>query len=157
MKANEAPVVVEEVFDVPVEVAWKAITVIEEMRNWYFDNIPAFEARAGFETQFMVVNEGREFPHKWKMTEVLPMQRISYEWRFDGYPGTGLVTFELTGLGSATTLKLTNIVLDDFPDDVPEFERESCLGGWQYFIGQAFLITPEMSCTCSIKKQLDKP
>ncbi len=25
----------------------------------------------------------------------------------------------------------------DFPDDVPEFERESCLGGRQYFIGQA--------------------
>ncbi len=50
------------------------------------------------------------------------------------------MTFELTEQGRATTLKLTNTVLQDFPDNVPEFERESCLAGWQYFIGQSLKV-----------------
>ena len=137
MKVNEAPVIVEEIFAASAQSVWNAITVVDEMRAWYFDNIPGFEARVGFETQFMVTNEGREFPHLWKVIEVAPLKKISYEWRFGNYPGRGLVTFELTEQGGSTTLKVTNIVLDNFPDDVPEFERESCLGGWRYFIGQS--------------------
>ena len=137
MKIDEAPVIVEETFDVSAQAVWNAITVVEEMCKWYFDNIPSFEARTGFETGFMVTNEDREFPHLWKVTEVVPLEKISYEWRFEGYPGVGLVTFELAEKEEATTLKLTNTVCEDFPDDVPEFKRESCLGGWQYFIGQS--------------------
>jgi uncharacterized protein YndB with AHSA1/START domain len=34
MKASEAPVVVEESFDVSLDAVWKAITEIEEMRKW---------------------------------------------------------------------------------------------------------------------------
>jgi uncharacterized protein YndB with AHSA1/START domain len=67
----------------------------------------------------------------------VPQQKISYYWQFEGYPGLGLVTFELTGQSDTTTLKLTNAVLEDFPDDIPEFRRESCVGGWEYFIGQS--------------------
>ena len=137
MKVNEAPVIVEEVFDASVQSVWNAIAIVDEMRAWYFDNIPAFEARVGFETQFMVTSEGREFPHLWKVTEVVPLKKISYDWRFGNYPGRALVTFELTEQGGSTTLKLTNTVLEDFPGDVPEFKRESCLAGWQYFIGQS--------------------
>jgi len=137
MKVNEAPVIVEETFNAPLQSVWNAITVAGEMRAWYFDNIPAFEARVGFETEFMVSNEGREFPHQWLVTEVVPLKKISYDWRFGNWPGRGLVTFELSSQGGSTKLKVTNAVLEDFPDDVPEFKRESCLGGWQYFIGQS--------------------
>jgi uncharacterized protein YndB with AHSA1/START domain len=137
MKTSEAPVIVEETYAAPVQPVWNAITDPGEMRAWYFDNIPAFEARVGFETQFLVVNEDREFPHLWRVTEVVPQQKISYYWQFEGYPGLGLVTFELTGQSDTTTLKLTNAVLEDFPDDIPEFRRESCVGGWEYFIGQS--------------------
>ncbi len=42
--------------------------------------------------------------------------------------------------GSATTLKLTNTVLQNFPDNVTEFERESCLAGWQFFIGESLRV-----------------
>lgn len=65
------------------------------------------------------------------------MEKTSYDWRFEGYPGVGLVSFELMEHGGSTTLKLTNAVLEDFPEDVAEFERGSCLAGWQYFIGQS--------------------
>jgi hypothetical protein len=31
---------------------------------------------------------------------------------------------------------LTNIITEDYPSDVPEFKRESCIGGWNYFLGE---------------------
>ena len=42
------------------------------MRQWYFENIPAFKAEVGFETQFEIHNQGRIFPHRWKVTKVVP-------------------------------------------------------------------------------------
>jgi hypothetical protein len=46
------------------------------------------------------------------------------------------VTFELFKEGDGTRLRLTHIVLKDFPDDIPEFKRESGLAGWRYFLGE---------------------
>lgn len=136
MRIDEAPVIVEETFSASVETVWKAITEIDRMRLWYFDNIPAFEAEVGFEAAFTVTNEGRNFPHRWKVTEAVPMEKIAYDWQYENYPGDALVTFELFKADNRTRLKLTNTVLEDFPDDIPEFKRESCLAGWQYFIGE---------------------
>ena len=50
------------------------------------------------------------------------------------YPGEGLVSFELIENELGSLLTLTNKWIDDLPQDIPEFSRESCLGGWQYFI-----------------------
>ena len=36
--------------------------------------------------------------------------------------------------GDSTLLRLTHQMPEDLPDDVPEFTRESCQGGWEYFI-----------------------
>ncbi len=44
------------------------------MRKWYFENIPAFKPEVGFETQFNVQSEERNFLHKWKVTEVQPSE-----------------------------------------------------------------------------------
>ncbi len=100
-----------------------------------FDNIPDFKAQVGFSTSFNVSSGEREFSHTWEVTEVVPGGKITYDWTFGNYPGRGATTFELSSRDGQTTLTLTNTVAEDFPDGVPEFERESCLGGWQYFIG----------------------
>ena len=134
MKINEEQVVVEEIFNASINRVWKSITVNDEMIQWYFENIPSFEAEVGFETQFNVENEGRVFPHLWKVTEVEPNKKITYTWKFDGYPGDSFVEFELFEQGSKTRLKVSVTVLEDFSDDIPEFRRESCVGGWEYFI-----------------------
>ncbi len=146
MRTDEDPIIVEQRYGASVEAVWQAVTEIDRMVQWYFDNIPAFEPEAGFETQFNVHHEGRDFPHRWKVTEVVPMEKIAYDWRYDNYPGVGVVTFELFGEAGGTTLRLTHTVLEDFSDDIPEFRRESCLGGWRYFIGErlkAYLETNE--------------
>jgi uncharacterized protein YndB with AHSA1/START domain len=72
----------------------------------------------------------------WKVTEVVPQRKISYIWKFRGCPGESSSTFDLFDVGRATRLRVTVIVHQDFPDDIPEFERESCLGGWRYFLNE---------------------
>jgi len=125
---------VEQTFNATIEAVWNAITQIDLMRQWYFDNIPAFTAEVGFETQFNVHSQGRDFLHMWRVTEVVPLQMIAYTWKFANYPGDALVVFELSKQDRLTRLKLTCIVHEDFPEDIPEFTTESCIGGWEYFI-----------------------
>ena len=47
-----------------------------------------------------------------------------------------MVTWELFERGSGSTLRLTNTGLETVPQDNPLFTRESCEGGWRYFIGE---------------------
>lgn len=134
MKRDDEPIVVEQTFNAPIDTVWKAITQIDLMRQWYFDNIPAFRPEVGFETQFNVSSGDRNFLHMWRVTEVVPRQKIAYRWRFAGIPGESLAVFELSKGRKSTTLKLTCLVHEDFPEDIPEFTTESCMAGWEYFI-----------------------
>lgn len=134
MKTSDDPIVVEQTFNTPLDAVWKAITETDEMRQWYFENIPSFKPQVGFETRFMVQSGDRDFLHMWKVTEAVPRKRISYDWRFQGYPGMSSAAFEILDNKGSTMLRLTVTVLEDFPDDIPEFKRESCVDGWKYFI-----------------------
>jgi len=137
MKKTDPPVIVEQVFKTPINEVWAAITNLPQMKQWFFENIPAFEPKVGFETVFIVENEGRVFPHLWKITEVEPLRKIKYNWKYNGYAGDSDVVFELIEDNSQTTLKLTHNVLESFSSHIPEFTRESCLEGWNYFIKQS--------------------
>jgi uncharacterized protein YndB with AHSA1/START domain len=131
---SNSPIIVEERFDSSPQVVWRAITDIDEMRQWYFDNLPAFIPEIGFEVSFEVKSERRIFTHRWKVTDVVPPKRISYNWKYDDYPGDSVVTFELFQQNKITRLKLTHRVVENFPQNIPEFQRESCISGWSYFI-----------------------
>jgi len=134
MKKDEKPIIVEENFKASIDTVWKALTDISQMRQWYFENIPSFKPEVGFKTQFNVKSEERNFLHMWEITEVVPLKRIAYSWKFKEYPGEGMVVFELSVQNKFTKLKLTNSGLESFPADIPEFKRESCIAGWEYFI-----------------------
>lgn len=144
MKVTEGLIIVEETFNSSIETVWEALTDLKQMRLWYFDNIPSFKPEVGFETKFNVKSDTRNFLHKWKVTEVIPFTKIKYEWTFEGYSGKSTTLFELFGKDSSTKLVLTVDVLENLNDDVPEFQRESCIGGWNYFINNR------------LKKYLDK-
>jgi uncharacterized protein YndB with AHSA1/START domain len=136
MKSSDPPVVVSYKFNTSVQKIWNAITVLKEMRQWYFDQIEDFKPKVGFKTQFAVQVEDRTFTHLWEVTQVVPQQKITYNWKFLEYPGSGDVTFELIPAENHVKVKLVNRVFEDYPDDIPEFKRESCEQGWEYFIGQ---------------------
>lgn len=137
MKRDEEPVVVSQDFPCSASALWEAITDIDKMRHWYFDNIPDFKAEVGFKTQFDVDAGERIFRHHWEVVEVVPGRKIAYVWQFDGYPGTSISVFEVAGDEAGSRLTLSCPVTEDFPDDIPEFTRDSCLGGWNYFIGES--------------------
>lgn len=135
MNIKEDSVVVNQLLDVTDKKVWKAITDVEEMRQWFFENIPEFFPQNGFETKFPVHLENKTFVHVWKLSEVIPYRRITYNWNYEGYPGNPMVTFELKPSGkSQTELVLTHMTIEDFPSGIPEFTRDSCLEGWNYFI-----------------------
>ncbi|NND62671.1 MAG: SRPBCC domain-containing protein [Flavobacteriaceae bacterium] len=136
MKATEPPVIVEESFECSSEVLWEALTNPDKMKEWYFDNIPDFRPEIGFETRFPVHVEDRTYTHIWNISEVIPEKKLVHSWRFEEHPGDAFVSFEIFSEANGSKLKLTNTVTEDFPDDIPEFRRESCEEGWKYFIKQ---------------------
>jgi len=136
MKKGDEPIIVEEIFETSISAVWSSITDIDQMRQWYFGNIPAFKPEVGFETRFNVQSQDRTFVHMWRITEVVPLKKIKHNWRYDNYPGDSFVTFELFQEDTSTKLVLTCDIVESFPDNIPEFTRESCYAGWKYFINE---------------------
>jgi uncharacterized protein YndB with AHSA1/START domain len=134
MNQRNKPVVIEQIFHASTGKVWNAITRLEEMKIWFFHNIPSFEPVVGFETEFNVQSESRNFQHLWKILEAEPNKKIRFHWRYRDIKGEGFVTFELFESNKQTTLRVTNEGLETFPQDIPEFTRESCQAGWEFFI-----------------------
>ena len=134
MKKKDPAIIVEQDFTVTTSELWNALTDLRLMKKWYFENIPDFKPVVGFETKFSILSDEKEFIHLWKITEVIPYKKISYNWKYENYPGNSDVVFELFDEGDIVLLKVTVLVYEDFPDEIPEFKRESCISGWNYFI-----------------------
>lgn len=137
MKTTDEPIILTETYNAPASRVWRAITDVSEMRQWYIDNIPDFQAQVGFETKFLIVHEGRKFPHHWTVTQVDEGKRLAYDWVIEGYPGRSTSVWELMEAGGSTKLTLDCKVLEDFPGDIPEFKRESGVAGWTYFLKES--------------------
>jgi len=126
-------VVLERTFNAPVARVWKALTDVDQMREWYFD-LKEFKPEVGFEFGFVVEHEGNTYDHRCQITEVIPQKKIAYTWRYHGHEGDSLVTFELFPEGEKTRLKLTHEGLDTFPKTAA-FARENFEKGWTAIIG----------------------
>ena len=127
--------VIEQIYQAAPEIVWKAITSKEEMKQWYF-NFKEFVPEVGFAFQFWGgPDEKRQYLHLCEITEVIPEKKLAYSWRYDGYDGNTLVTFELFAIGNLTRLKLTHEGLGTFPVSNPDFAKESFVEGWNWIIG----------------------
>jgi len=96
MKKTDPPIIIKKTYAVSIEKVWSAITEVEQMTQWFFNDIPDFQAKIGFETQFVLENEGRMFTHIWEVKEVIPFQKLTYNWKYKEYAGDGYVVFELS-------------------------------------------------------------
>jgi len=68
------------------------------------------------------------------VTEVIPKIKLVCNWTYEEYVGSADMVFDLIEENNFTKMQIKVIVLEDFPDHIPEFKRESCVGGWEYFI-----------------------
>ncbi len=125
------------------EKVWSAITELHQMKEWYFDNIPNFEPIVNFETSFNVSSKDRDFYHQWKVSEVVINEKISYFWTFKNIKGKSVSIFEISEKGDKREIKINSIVLENFPEDIPEFKRESGVEGWKYFANKLKLYLEE--------------
>jgi len=135
MKTTDPPIELEFRYGASMEQVWSALTVHSEMIQWYFEKIPSFEARVGFTTEFPVSSEERTFTHHWKVTELIPKEKIIYNWSYKEYTGNSDLILELVEGTNETIVHLKVVIRESFIDGIPEFKRENCIGGWNYFLG----------------------
>jgi len=128
-------VVIERTFNARIARIWKALTDVEEMRRWYFD-LKEFKPEVGFRFEFTVEHEAVRYHHLCKITEVIPQKKLAYAWRYEGYQGDSLVTFELFADGNKTRLKLTHEGFETFPK-LPAFAKANFMAGWTEIIGSS--------------------
>lgn len=135
MKISDNPIVISHSFLSDIDKVWRAITDVKEMKLWFFENLESFTPEVGFETEFLVEVGERKFTHCWKIIEVELNKKISYTWKYQEYDGDAIITFELLEGSNSITLQLSMIITEDFPSNIPEFKKESCIDGWNYFLG----------------------
>ncbi|RZJ34409.1 MAG: SRPBCC domain-containing protein [Flavobacterium sp.] len=127
-------IVLKQTFNAAVERVWQALTDEKQMREWYFPDV-TFKPEVGFTTQFNVHHEGKDFLHIWKVAEVIPLQKIAYEWRYGGMPGNSLLELTLTSHEEKTDLTLKHSRLKSFePDQNPALSAENFEQGWRHFM-----------------------
>ena len=133
MKTNSGEVRVEKTYNAKIDRVWQALTDPALMKQWYFD-LPGFRPEVGYEFSFLAGDDTTKWLHLCKVTAVKPNKLIAYTWRYDGYGGDSLVTFELFDEGDKTRLVLTHTGLDTFPADVKAFDRKNFEIGWNAII-----------------------
>ena len=62
MKVSDEPIVVEQSFENSTEEVWSAITELNPMREWFFDNIEAFEPKLDSKRVLRYTQENAHLP-----------------------------------------------------------------------------------------------
>jgi uncharacterized protein YndB with AHSA1/START domain len=134
MGNQHQPFVIERSYNAPVERIWKAITDKDDMKQWYFD-LREFKPIVGFSFEFYGKGStGQTMKHLCQVTEVQPLKKLVYSWKYEGYQGISYVTFELFPEGNGTKLKLTHAGLETFPP-LADFAKDNFVKGWTELIG----------------------
>ena len=133
------PFVIERLFDTPISRVWNALTINEQMKKWYF-NLADFKPVVGFEFSFIgKTEEGKEYLHLCKVTDVVAGKKLAYSWRYDGYPGNSVVSFDLSEEGGKTKIRLTHAGLETFASGGADFAKENFARGWTAILDQSLM------------------
>lgn len=127
------PLKYERVFNNPIAKVWEAISNRESLKKWYFDFAEDFSLIIGTEFHWSAGSpEGKQWPHKGVITEVIEGKKLAHTWEYPGYEGKGEVVWELTELSATQTkLNLTFIILNPFDTREEDLARKNFRGGWE--------------------------
>lgn len=67
---------------------------------------------------------------------MLPLKKLSYTWRFDGYPGDSEVSFELFEEGENTRVRITHAGIETLDPGNPAFSNEEFGEGWSHILNK---------------------
>ena len=131
------PIILERTFKTTPSKLWNALTDNKEMKHWYF-NLEDFKAEVGFQFQFSGgPSPDKQYLHLCEVTEVIPEQKLTYSWKYDGFAGISYVSFELFPDGENTKLKLSHEGLESFPKENTDFARHNFEEGWDSIINES--------------------
>jgi uncharacterized protein YndB with AHSA1/START domain len=128
------PLMIEQKFDAPIALVWRAITEKELMKKWYF-NISNFKPEVGSKFHFEGGEKDKRYVHLCEVLEVIPYKKLKYSWKYEKNVGLSFVTFELSSVGKKTKVKLIHEGLETFTN--PDFIRDNFVGGWKYLIHES--------------------
>ncbi len=131
---TQQPFVIERSYNASAEKIWQAITDKNQMKQWYFD-VDDFKPELGFEFRFDGKSDEKTYHHVCKIIEVIPNKKLKHSWQYENYEGISYVTWELFEEGNSTRLKLTHEGLESFPQNNPDFARQSFEKGWTHILG----------------------
>ncbi|MGK4569163.1 SRPBCC family protein [Flavobacterium sp. 3HN19-14] len=131
---DNQPVKIERTFDAPISKVWHALTDNEQLKQWYFQ-LPEFKPEIGFEFSFLAGSDDKKWMHICKVTQLIPVKKIAYTWRYEGQPGNSEISFELFDEGEKTRLLLIHTGLESFADAGSGFSEKQLHNGVDLFYG----------------------
>ncbi|MCD7936462.1 MAG: SRPBCC domain-containing protein [Tannerellaceae bacterium] len=154
---REEAIVVEQKINAPRERVWKALTEREEMRHWYFD-ITRFWPELGCDFQFNEIKGGKKYIHLCRIIDVQEKRKLAYTWKYEGFPGESVVTFELIPEDGQTTVRLTHRGVETFARMGANFSRERFEKEWNRIIKESLTDFAERNMICkSVTINADTP
>ncbi|MCW3122229.1 MAG: Activator of Hsp90 ATPase 1 family protein [Flavipsychrobacter sp.] len=131
---QNGPLIIERTYNAPSDKVWAALTSKAAMKEWCFD-VSGFEPKVGYVFTFEGSNDCGNFQHECVVTIAEPNKLLAFSWRYIGYEGNSLVTYELFDEGDKTRVRLTHVGLETIAVNGKGFERESFEGGWTDILG----------------------
>lgn len=118
----------------PISEIWRALTVQDQMKVWYFD-IPDFVLEIGKTFNFYEPGAAKQYHHQCVIKEIEPNKKFSHTWTHPSHSkGESLLTWTLEDLGDATKVTLQHQGLENFADAGPGFEPENYQMGWDGYM-----------------------
>ncbi len=130
-------IMVEMVCFAPPENVWEAISKKENFSKWNME-MGDFKPEVGHEFKFILGPDDRKYTHLCKVLEVIPNEKLSYTWKYEGYDGDSTVTFQLFSVseGKNTRVRITHEGIDTFPQENPDFAKGNFKEGWTYTLAK---------------------
>jgi uncharacterized protein YndB with AHSA1/START domain len=120
-----------------VQTVWDALTIADLMKDWYFD-LQEFVPEIGYEFQFLGGDtNGTQYNHLCVITEAIPLRKLAYSWKYEGYEGLSIVHFKLLDEEGKTRLDFLHEGVSSFPSSNPAFAVHNFEVGWTHFIENA--------------------
>jgi len=77
MEKKDPPIIIETIYQNSIEEVWSALTEPDKMKQWFFQEMPDFQAKVGFETSFPIIVNGRTYTHQWNPDDIPEFKRES--------------------------------------------------------------------------------
>ncbi len=128
--------VLERIYNAPIEKVWAAISEREQLKQWCFDFPAEFNLQTGSEFDWYGGEpNGKQWLHRGKFTEIIPGKKLVHTWEYPGYTGKASVSWELTKVDNGSTmLVLTFIILTPFDPKEDALQTKNFVAGWDHIV-----------------------